>query len=406
LVTGVARYLGANLAARLAGDPRIDRVIGVDGARPPAEFGGLLHGVEVHRVDLSTPEVIGLMVDADVEAVAHLAIASTSEGGGRAAMKELNVIGTMQLLAACQQVSGLRKLVVRSSTAAYGASFRDPAVFTEDTEPRETPRGGFARDVLDIEGYVRGFRRRRPGIQATVLRFAPFVGPAADTRLLRYFAQPIVPTVFGRDPRLQFIHIDDAFEVLHRSVTESHPGTFNVAGGGVITLSQAVRRAGRLAVPVVEGGLSAAAALSRGAIEFSLDQLDLFVHGRVVDTSRLVKEYGFTPRSTSDAFDDFIRAQKGRAVLGPDAIRAAERVVLDTIRQVREARGLAVESAPAPAALPPAKKAVAKEAVAKEAVAKKAVAKKAVAKKAVAKKPGAVKKSGGRKASSRKASDG
>ena len=46
-------------------------------------------------------------------------------------MKEHNIIGTMQLLAACQQAPGLRKLVVRSSTAAYGASFRDPAVFTE-----------------------------------------------------------------------------------------------------------------------------------------------------------------------------------------------------------------------------------------------------------------------------------
>ena len=51
------------------------------------------------------------------------------------------------------------------------------------------PRGGFARDVLDIEGYVRGFRRRRPDVAATVLRFAPFIGENADTTLTRYFAQ-------------------------------------------------------------------------------------------------------------------------------------------------------------------------------------------------------------------------
>ena len=126
------------------------------------------------------------LVDARVEAVAHLAVTTAADQhGGRPAMKEHNVIGTMQLLAACQQAPRLRKLVVRSSTAAYGASFRDPAVFTEDTEPREIPRGGFAKDVLDIEGYVRGFRRRRPDVAATVLRFAPFIGSTADTSLTR-----------------------------------------------------------------------------------------------------------------------------------------------------------------------------------------------------------------------------
>ena len=122
------------------------------------------------------------MITAGVEAVVHLAIVSAADGhsGGRSGMKEQNVIGTMQLLAACQQAPDLRKIVVRSSTAAYGASFRDPAVFTESTEPREMPRGGFARDVLDIEGYVRGFRRRRPDVAATVLRFAPFIGEHAE----------------------------------------------------------------------------------------------------------------------------------------------------------------------------------------------------------------------------------
>src|SRR6185295_9420015 len=127
--------------------------------------------------------------------------APDQQHGGRAAMKEQNVIGTMQLLAACQRAPRLGKLVIRSSTAAYGASFRDPAVFTEETEPREVPRGGFARDILDIEGYVRGFRRRRPDVTAYFLHFAPFIGSGTETELLRYFSRPIVPTVLGRDPR-------------------------------------------------------------------------------------------------------------------------------------------------------------------------------------------------------------
>jgi UDP-glucose 4-epimerase len=334
VVTGVGRFLGARVAARLAADPRVGRVVGVDPA-PPAE----LAGVELVRVDLT--ECANVVAGIDADAVVHLGILTGPEAGGREAMKEQNVIGTMQLLAAAQRAPRLRKLVVRSSTAAYGASFRDPAVFTEETEPREVPRGGFARDILDIEEYVRAFRRRCPAVTVTVLRLVPLIGSAADTTLTRYFAQPVVPTVLGRDPRLQFVHVDDALEVMHRSVVEDHPGTFNVAGPGVLTLSQAIRRSGRLAVPVVEPGLSGAAGLAKrlGRWGFGLDQVDLFVHGRVVDTTRLTKEYGMTPRTTAEAFEDFLSGRgAGGAPLRRDRLVGAEQAILAGIRRVREAR--------------------------------------------------------------------
>ena len=339
VVTGVSRFLGARVAARLAADPRVERVIGLDPRDPPPALSGTLADVEVIRADARA--ATGALADLGAEAIVHMAVAGApdSPSGGRQAMKEQNVIGTMQLLAAAQGVPGLRKLVVRSSTAAYGASFRDPAVFTEDTEPRAVPRGSFARDILDIEGYVRGFRRRRPDVAATVLRFAPFISSTAETTLTRYFAQPIVPTVFGRDARLQFVHVDDALEILHRSVLEEHPGTFNVAGAGVLSLSQAVRRAGRISVPLLEGTLSTVAAVARnvGIGEIGLDQIDLFVHGRVVDTTRLVEEFGFTPRDTATAFDDFINGHANGSSLTADRLAAAERAILDGIRRVRAA---------------------------------------------------------------------
>jgi UDP-glucose 4-epimerase len=346
LVTGVGRYLGAHLAARLADHPQVTRVIGVDTAPPVPDLMSLLSD----RVEVLTTDSRGLMAaiaDHSIEAVAHMGVLSTPARGGRPVMKEHNIIGTMQLLAACQASPRIGKLVVRSSTAAYGASFRDPAVFTESTPPTLMPRGGFAKDIIEIEGYVRGFTRRRPDVTTTVLRLAPFVGPHADTTLTRYFALPVVPTVFGRDPRLQFIHIDDALEILVRSVVEEHRGTFNVAGPGVIVVSQAVRRAGRVSIPVVEPGMSAFAAFVKasGIGDFNLDQLELFVHGRVVDTSRLVKEFGFTPRSTEAAFEDLIRGRHlngpgSFAALRPDAIRAAETATRDGLRALRAvARG-------------------------------------------------------------------
>jgi UDP-glucose 4-epimerase len=353
LVTGVSRYLGAHLAARLAGHPRVDRVIGVD-TRPPA---GELADLLGDRVEIVTSDLRGMVAavtEGEVDAVAHLGVLSTSGKSGRASMKDYNIIGTMQLLAACQAYPGLRKLVVRSSTAAYGASFRDPAVFTESTAPTLTPRGGFAKDIIDIEGYVRGFSRRRRDVTTTVLRLAPFVGPKADTTLTRYFALPLVPTIFGRDPRLQFVHVDDVLEILVRSVVEDHHGTFNVAGAGVLALSQAIRRAGRVGVPILEPGMAAFAAFVKasGIGEFTYDQLDLFVHGRVVDTRRLIEEYGYVPRTTEEAFMDLVAGRGlhrpgAGAVLRPAAVAAAEAMILDGMRAVRTAtRGV---SRPEPA---------------------------------------------------------
>jgi UDP-glucose 4-epimerase len=346
LVTGVGRYVGAQLAARLAAHPRVAQVIGFDTVPPSSDLRELLdeHGVRVELGPGDVRAVVAAVTGGDVDTVAHMGVISTAGSAGRQAMKEQNIIGTMQLLAACQATPRVHKLVVRSSTAAYGASFRDPAVFTETTPPTLAPRGGFAKDIIEIEGYVRGFTRRRPDVITTVLRLAPMVGPDADTTLTRYFALPVVPTVLGRDPRLQFIHVDDAMELLVRAVVENHRGTYNAAGEGVLVLSQAIRRAGRLALPVVEPGMNAFAAFVKasGMGEFSHDQLDLFVHGRVVDTRALVEEFGFRPRSTQQAFADFVRGRglhrPAFAALRPETVAAMEANILEGIRAARTAR--------------------------------------------------------------------
>ena len=113
-----------------------------------------------------------------------------------------------------------------------------------------------------------------------------------------------------------------------------------MAGPGVLTLSQAIRRAGRIPVPLRSpafGGGGVRARLGRWGL--GRDQIDLFVHGRVVDTRRLTREYGFTPRPTAVAFDDFLAATRSGAPLGRERLAAAERAVLAGIARVRDRVG-------------------------------------------------------------------
>ena len=261
------------------------------------------------RADIRNPVIAKVIAKEDVDTVVHMSVISTpGANGGRSTMKELNVIGTMQLLAACQKAPSVRQLVVKSSTHVYGASSRDPAMFTEEMEPRRLPRGGYAKDVAEIEGYVRGFARRRPEVLVTLLRCANVLGPNVTSPIATYLRMPLIPTALGFDPRLQFLHERDLLGALGHAVGAEVPGTFNIAGDGLLTLSQVVRRIQRPTLPLpgfALGGVGGALR-SMHVSEFSPELRALLTFGRGVDTTRMRRDLGFEPRySTAATVDDF-----------------------------------------------------------------------------------------------------
>ncbi|MEV8530061.1 NAD-dependent epimerase/dehydratase family protein [Streptomyces sp. NPDC052000] len=332
LVTGVARQLGGRLVRRIQRDPEVDRVIGVDVVRPGHHLGG----ADFVRADIRQPAIAKVLAEHGVDTVVHMDVTGTplSSGGGRATVKETNVIGTMQLLGACQKSPTVKRLVVKSSTSVYGSAPRDPAVFTETTPPKSLPSGGFAKDAVEVEGYVRGFARRRPDVAVCVLRFANILGPGADSPLAEYFSLPVLPTVFGYDPRLQFVHEDDVIDVLRIASGEPrrgtlNSGTFNVAGEGVLLLSQCSRRLGRPTVPVMLPAVRWVGTALRtvGVTDFSPEQIRLLTHGRVVSTIQMRETLGYEPKyTTAETFADFARS-RGPGLLPPDSLaRAVDRV--------------------------------------------------------------------------------
>ena len=334
LVTGVSRYLGGRFADILTSQPGIERVIGVDVVPPPHDIGA----ADFVRADIRNPVIAKVIARAGVDTVVHMnVIATPRQGGGRVSMKEINVIGTMQLLAACQKAPTVRRLVVKSSAGVYGSSPRDPGLFTEDTGAKVLPRGGWGKDSVEVEGYVRGFSRRRPDVDVVMLRFANFIGPNIRTALTDYFSLPVVPTVLGFDGRLQFVHEDDGLEALRLATTGPTTGIVNVAGDGVLMLSQAARLAGRPTVPVPPALSGVANALFRrtGLTDFSPDQIRFLSYGRALDTTRMRRDLGLEPRyTTREAFCDFVRGRRLRGPLSPDVVSAAEERVLATVRSL------------------------------------------------------------------------
>jgi UDP-glucose 4-epimerase len=324
LVTGVSRYLGGRFAKLLSADPEVERVIGVD-VIPPAHDIGETGFV---RADIRNPVIGRIIEHAGVDTVVHMSVIATPLGaGGRVSMKEINVIGTMQLLAACQRSPSLRRLVVKSTSAVYGSSPRDPALFSEDLVGKVPPRSGWGKDSVEVEGYVRGFSRRRPDVDVVTLRLANLVGPGIRTPMTDYFGLPVIPTVLGFDPRLQFLHEDDALEALRLAALQDVSGVVNVAGDGVISLGQAARFVGRPTLPVPPMLGSAVRTLYRGAglTDFSREQIRYLSYGRGLDTTRMRTVLGLVPKfSTREAFLDFVHTRRLSGPLSPQVVHDAE----------------------------------------------------------------------------------
>lgn len=337
LVTGAARQLSGRFIRRAQRDSDVDRLIAVDVQTPAHPLGE----AEFIKADIRHPAIGRLLAEHQVDTVVHMDVNGTPLGprGSRSVVKETNVIGTMQVLGACQKAPSVRRLVVKSSTSVYGSAPRDPAVFVESTVAKALPSGGFAKDTVEVEGYVRGFARRRPDVAVTVLRFANVLGPTADNPLAEYFRLPVLPTVLGYDPRLQFTHEDDATEVLALAAGEPKrgsysAGTFNIAGSGVLLLSQCARRLGRPTLPMFLPTIRWAGGALRavGVTDFSPEQIRLLTHGRVVQTAQMRDVLGFTPLfSTAEAFADFARSHSP-GLLPPQALAGAVDRMQEAVR--------------------------------------------------------------------------
>ncbi len=333
LITGVSRFLGLRLAKQLEGDERVEHLVGVDMQEPPIP----IEGLEFVRVDIRNPLIARVLQATKVDTLIHTNISSTpGRLGGRSQMKENNVIGTMQLLAAAQRAERISKVVVKSSTAVYGYGPAEPSLLSEDHALRQVDLSGYSKDCAEAEQYVRDFGRRRPDVELVILRTQNLLGPTIQSSIADYLSLPVIPTALGYDPRLQFLHEEDAISALHQAGMEKSKGIFNVAADGITYLSKAIRLLGRPQLPLLLPAAQLAAEFLRGirVVDFPTDQLNLIVFGRVVDTTRARERLGWRPKwTTEQALLDFKDHRQQEAEPPPTSRPSWERELFEYLRE-------------------------------------------------------------------------
>ena len=296
----------------LEADSSMDMILGMGAHAPSVPF----ERAEFVRADQNYSILNRIVKATQVDTILHTFMVTNSVGLSHRAMHEINVIGTMNLLAAAgASGSSVRHVVVKSSTLVYGSTARDPSTFHEST-----PRGGPARHsveraLLEAEGLVRDFSEDNPGTLVSVLRFTNVLGPHLSTAISRNLSRPFCPSIFGFDPLLQFVEEDDVVRALLHVTRGKIPGLYNVAGDGRLPWSEVASICGTHLIPLSPYSPLKIRPLSR-LFELPPELEDLLRYGRGVDTRRL-SATGFEFRATSvGAVYSFIRALRLRRAGG------------------------------------------------------------------------------------------
>jgi UDP-glucose 4-epimerase len=238
LVTGLSTYWGGRLAQALEAFPDIEAVIGVDSEEPQVE----LERTEYVKVGAQHALLRRVVEAAEIDTVVDTRLVTDSSRTTPSKAHENNVIGTMNILAACSGAgSPVRKFLFKSSTHYYGCEQDDPAFFDETMVRPHEPRTPIERDIVEAEASVNEFAEKNPGCAVTMLRFANVLGPSVRTSHIELFSLPAVPMILGFDPRYQFVHEDDVVHGLEHAVKQAIPGLYNVATGRATTFNEVIR---------------------------------------------------------------------------------------------------------------------------------------------------------------------
>jgi UDP-glucose 4-epimerase len=297
LVTGLSTYWGGRLAQALESFPEVEAIIGVDTREPTRE----LERTEYVKVGNQHSLIQRIVLAAEIDTVIDTRLVVDAIATSRSDAHENNVIGTLNILAACAGPdSPVRKLIFKSSAHWYGCEQDDPAFFTEEMARQHPPRTWIERDIAEAEAAVADYADKHRDVTVTVLRCANVLGPDVDTSHTRMFSLPAVPMIFGFDPRYQFVHEDDVVHALEHSAFHDIDGTYNVAADGVLALSEVIGLIGKRYLPILPpvGTGLAVGPLRRLGVRVPDEMLNQLRFGRGLDNRKL-KATGFRYQFTS-----------------------------------------------------------------------------------------------------------
>lgn len=233
LVTGVAGFIGSNLAARLL-DEGFD-VIGIDDLSQGV-IEQVPDAVDFHQVDIRSPAITPLFRDAD--AVFHLAAKNCISDcqADPVAAASINITGTANVFRAASS-AGVRRVIQAESSALYEGVDTLPS-----SEDATAPLSVYAITKRAAADFGAAYARYH-GMAVTGLRYFCVYGPRQDYRrtippVMSAFIIRLLggerPTIYGTgEKRRDFVYVDDINDFHVQCLRDERTAgvTFNLGSG-------------------------------------------------------------------------------------------------------------------------------------------------------------------------------
>lgn len=312
VVTGATGNAGTSLLELLAGDPRVEEIVGIARRRPVWQN----PRTRWVTADVTRDPLAPLFAGAD--AVVHLAWVIQPSRDERL-LHAINVDGSRRVFDAAAE-AGVGALVHASSIGAYSPGPKDRGV--DESWPTEGISTSFySRHKAAAERLLDELERAAPALRVVRLRPALKFKRDAASEIRRYFIGPLLPSPLVRreligvvpsHPRLrvQAVHTRDAAEAYRLAALEPHArGAYNIAADPVIDgplLAQLFgAREARVPGRVLRG-------LAAGTFKLNLQPtpagwVDMGLGVPLMDTTRARQHLGWKPaRTASEALTELV----------------------------------------------------------------------------------------------------
>lgn len=318
-LTGVRTFLGSNLAIRLQNIPGIKLTV-LDKHRPSF----LKEEVKFYRIDLTDPKSDQMIYEAleneNVDTFLHMAFFEGKVPASSSYCHEVQVIGTWYVLNACAKKK-IKKFVLSSTTEVYGAHPMNPNLIKEEAPLRINASYKYIKDRVEAEELTKKFAKKCPSTKVLILRKCPILGDKIKNFTTWYLSGPIIFSVLGFDPMMQFLHQEDLIDAFLRFTVghdEIPGGIYNIAGKGALPLLYITRLMGRVNIPLFYSWLYAMCMFARtaGIAPFPPQHIDYIRYTFVADGTKAKDIVGFVPRYTSreivEEFAGYIKLKRAK----------------------------------------------------------------------------------------------
>lgn len=294
LVSGMGGDLGSRVAVHLERAPWVGALLGID-TDPPRRR---LQRAQFH---LAAPDhhdrILDLVTQFDPHVMIHLSVWEPYSRASPRTAELLTSQAAVSTLGAVAECTSLESIVVRSGVEVYGRSRGAPT--RPDESATLAPTCQFGRTLAAIEVTARDIGRRI-GVPVAAVRLGSVLGPHIPSPLGRMLRMPFVPFSVLADPPFAVVEDVECAKAFVAAAERRLDEPVNVLANGAITMLQAIRRGGRIPVPLFGPDWRLAKVVSElSGAPIPDHVLETLHRGRLADNGRMRELLGFASELTT-----------------------------------------------------------------------------------------------------------